>query len=602
MTQRYTNIRLLSGVPFDNNYEHTRWFQNLAEQTAYFMAMTPVKQGNNYSYQRESQSFRVDANKDTLLSVNYIMYKNNENPNKWMYGFVTQLEYMNDSTTQVVFEIDVIQTWRFNFSFRESFIERQHSPRNTGSLMSVNTIEENLNYGTEYDLAFSGGFHASNSINFLVVITSEEIVPTGVDARGGGTTVGSPSPFSYYILPVDTVGNVYGIGDSGSETLGTMKEYMSILSKSEFFTNKIIGMYMTAYCGINFDINKADKTALYTNTNNIKLSKMIVKDKVGGGVVNKRFPFYKVDHVSSFETKEIVVDLDFYQRFKDKYNYSETKCYMYPYCVVELADMKGNVLTIKPEYLNNGELKVTVMGSLGISNKVSYVPVGYNTVVKGTEQILSDFALIDVDPTDIGVVTDYASAMMQGQRNSLMAQQANIKRDYQTGVQNSAFSMAGAVFSAAATKNPMIGMTNAMGSIQQANNTLTTRENATGLLNAKLDDINNVPPSVSQMGSNTSFSYGNFQNTVYVRYKMAKPEYMKRLDKHFKLFGTKTLDIKNVPTKTRACWNFLKTKEVNIVGQVNNTHLTRIKEIFDSGITLWHDNDILNYNRNNPEV
>ena len=32
-----TNVRLLSGVPFYNDYKDTRWFDTKAAQTAYFL-------------------------------------------------------------------------------------------------------------------------------------------------------------------------------------------------------------------------------------------------------------------------------------------------------------------------------------------------------------------------------------------------------------------------------------------------------------------------------------------------------------------------------------------------------------------------------------
>lgn len=605
MTQRHTGVRLLSGVPFDNTYTHTRWFDSEAQQTSYFTSYSPVKQGVTYSYQREQAVFRVDASRESLLNVNYIMYQNTEYKNKWFYGFVTELEYKNDDVTFVHFQIDVMQTWMFNYTFKPSYIVREHTDRRLNGKIIPNTIDEQLMYGSEYDLAFTSNFHPSG-VNYLVIITSEALGTGNTTVDAGGTIVGSPSSFSYYIVPVSLDGQVYDVnigntGEGGTSYLGTFKDYIAFLSEKEPFLNRIISMYMTSYCGINFIVNDTARTVSYVNNGNIDLGR--VDYMAGNDGVNKRYSFFKINQIISFESKEITVTDDIYKDFISYYLAFETKSYMYPYCLIELADMKGNILTLKPEYLKENTLKLRVYGSLGASNKVSIVPVGYNTRVDGTEKFLADFALIDSDPTDIGIKNDYAAAFMQGQKNSLLAQQSNIYNSEAHGMVSASMSGIGAVTSGfAAGGNPFVALTNLMGAGQQTNNIILEKENALATLSGKVQDIRNVPATVSQMGANTSFSFGNFHNNVYVRFKIIKTEYMERLDTYFKTYGTKKLDIKHPNLHTRRYWNFIKTKECNIVGTINNTDLAIIKQIFDAGITLWHDNNVLDYNRDNTEV
>lgn len=604
MSVEYTNVRLLSGVPFDNAYAHTRLFDSEEEQSAYFTSFTPVKQGVNYSYQREEGVFRVDAPKDSLLGVNYIMFKNTEYKNKWFYGFVTNKQYKTDDVTFVSFEIDVMQTWMFDYSLRPSYVVREHADRFSSGRPVVNTIDEQLMYGSEYDLAFGANFHPMSGINFLVIITSERMPKGDIETDRSGAIVGSPSSFNYYIVPISSTGETYDIvlGDQqgSNENLANFDDYISFISGKEPFLNRVVAAYVTSYCGINFNVNHTDNYVSYTNTNNIQLSRIDFVDSIDSTLW--RFSFYSVEKITSFDTKEIIVSTDIYSDFESKTDVFESKCYMYPYCLLEIADMKGNILTLRPEYLKNGELKLKVLGSLGTSNKVAYVPVGYNTSVEGSEKILSDFSLIDSDPTDIGTKSDYAAAMLQGEKNSLKAQQQNILNTYNHGRGNVAMSAAGAAFSALASGNPAVGLMNISGAGQQMNNLVAEKENSLNALSAKLEDINNVPDTIKQMGSNTSFSYGNFHNNIYIRWKMAKPEYLKRLDNYFKTYGTKTLDIKTPNLKTRRYWNFIKTKEVNLIGTVAIKDIMLIKQIFDAGITLWHDNNVLNYNRQNKEV
>ena len=39
-----------------------------------------------------------------------------------------------------------------------------------------------------------------------------------------------------------------------------------------------------------------------------------------------------------------------------------------------------------------------------------------------------------------------------------------------------------------------------------------------------------------------------------------------------------------------------------IVGNVPEEHMTTLKLMYEKGITIWHDNDIGNYERENNEV
>lgn len=602
MSQQFTNVRLLSGVPFDNTYAHTKSHVSLSAQQSYFTSFA-TRSGANYSYQRAENVFRADYSLDSLLDVNYLMYQNADFNNKWFYAFVTQLEWKSVGTTFVHFEIDVLQTWWFDFQFKSSYVVREHVPRYTNNIPSINTIDEGLDYGTDYDLVFASNFHPTG-VNFVVLVCSEALGTGNVGTEKGGAIVGVPSSHSYYFFPVSLGGEVYDVsidGSSGSnESLGTFRDYMAMIATKEPFLNRVITAYVTSYVGLNFDVDRTNKVVSFTNTNTAKLGRVDYMSDVSGE--NKRYSMFSVNEITSFQTKTITVTADVYSNFTNHLTSFETKAYMFPYCLIEITDMKGHILTLRPEYLQNNTLELKVRGGLGISNKVSVTPANYNTDVGGADLYLADFSLIDTDPTEVGVNVDYASAIYQGQKNSLMAQEQNIYNTAGHQYGNTLMSTFGALSSALASGNPFVGLTNIMGSGQQLNNSVMEKENALNLLSGKIKDIDNVPATVKQMGANASFSYGNFHNEYYVRYKMIKPEYFNRLSRYFSFYGNKKLDFKIPNLSTRRYWNYVQTKSSNIVGTMNATALTKIKEIFDAGVTIWHDNDVMNYDRQNTEV
>jgi hypothetical protein len=53
-----TNIRLLSGVPFSNDYKNTRWFDTQIAQTNYFLAKPTTHVASEHTFQRiEGRNF-----------------------------------------------------------------------------------------------------------------------------------------------------------------------------------------------------------------------------------------------------------------------------------------------------------------------------------------------------------------------------------------------------------------------------------------------------------------------------------------------------------------------------------------------------------------
>jgi hypothetical protein len=121
-------------------------------------------------------------------------------------------------------------------------------------------------------------------------------------------------------------------------------------------------------------------------------------------------------------------------------------------------------------------------------------------------------------------------------------------------------------------------------------------------LNAKVSDIQNHPPSVAKMGSNSAFDFGNQINGLYVIQKEIKPEYRQKLQNFFNMYGYQLNDIKIPNFHTRQNWNYVQTNGCNITGNFNNNDLQELKSIFDRGITLWHTDDIGNYSLSNGVI
>lgn len=154
--QPNTNIRLLSNCPIDNTYSDTLYFSNTASQYNYFSGLTKYNLSQN-SYTRHSNGIiRVPFNCENLYDCNYCMFQNASFGQKWFYAFITNVEYVNDNLSLVYFEIDVMQTWFFDYSLRDCFVAREHSETD---YIGENLVPESVELGEYIMKDFMGTGH-----------------------------------------------------------------------------------------------------------------------------------------------------------------------------------------------------------------------------------------------------------------------------------------------------------------------------------------------------------------------------------------------------------------------------------------------------------
>lgn len=66
------------------------------------------------------------------------------------------------------------------------------------------------------------------------------------------------------------------------------------------------------------------------------------------------------------------------------------------------------------------------------------------------------------------------------------------------------------------------------------------------------------------------------------------------------MFGYQTNRVKIPNINNRPNWNYVKTINANIIGNVPELELLAIRNMFNNGITLWHNPDtFLDYSANN---
>ena len=139
-----STLYVLKNVPLDKTYDHTLWFDSAGAQASYFIRAKKYE-FDKLTYCRVQRGYmKVQRRAEDLYDCNYIMFQNTNFGTKWFYAFITGVEYVNNSTSQISFEIDVMQTWFFDYTLEQCFVEREHSATDE---IGENTVAENLEIG-----------------------------------------------------------------------------------------------------------------------------------------------------------------------------------------------------------------------------------------------------------------------------------------------------------------------------------------------------------------------------------------------------------------------------------------------------------------------
>jgi hypothetical protein len=181
-----TNLRLLS-TPLESDYSNTLYFADIAAQSAYFTNKT-VKIITDFNYIKKDNSIAINEHIDSLYNCNYVMYQNSNFTNKWFYAFIIRMEWLSNNSTRIYLATDVIQTWFFDITYYQSYIDRCHSDTD---IVGDNIVPEDFT-GTG-----RGGYDQAGS---------QDLTPNWVTVFATTQPDGTPLP------PTDLSGIISGTG------------------------------------------------------------------------------------------------------------------------------------------------------------------------------------------------------------------------------------------------------------------------------------------------------------------------------------------------------------------------------------------------------
>jgi len=401
--------------------------------------------------------------------------------------------------------------------------------------------------------------------------------------------VGVGQPFSYYIVPfVDKDQVVWATVQGTRSRMSTLIDTLAGLYKDTDFTNNIATMFITEQTGLSSQVTEGDSIEIvFDNPDQI-----LEHADAGEGV--------KMVYVSN-APQFVVKTANLGNKYDGYRSVKESKLMMYPYTVLTIDDMQGNRRDYKNEYINSSDITIVAKGSLGTSNKIMYSLDNYNINSSNSMKtyLVDEWGLQNINPNDVTIITEMIASYIQANKNTLINQKDQIMLNGYAGLGQNALSGIGSAIGGNTPSGRILGTASAgVSTVKGVGSTVLQLQG----IEAKISDIQNIPPQINKMGTNTSYDVGNGFNGVFIIKKQIKSEYQKKLEDFFKMFGYKKNEVKTPNFHTRQSWNYVETKDCNIVGNFNTEDLNEIKAVFDRGITLWHTDDIGNYNLSNEVI
>lgn len=534
-----SNIVLLK-TPMELSDNNQLTWSTTTEQYNYFNSL-PKLSLDDATYVRKEGVIRYPTNQTTtyedLLQYNYCMYQNEAYDNKWFYAYITDITYINDGLATIKIETDVWNTWCFDITLKQSFVEREHVSDDT---IGLHTIPEGLE---------KGEFLSSDNSMFIYSAGLEYVVCVGVSMD--------------LIVPFSTLkyNGVYNglsyIAFEGASDLGKFLRWYA----SEGATDEIVSLFMIP---LNFISNTP---------------------------------------IPAWVSKTVVID---------------GANYTFNYIEVPTSDIEYNL----------GTKSLARPSQLGIGNN-KYTPKNNKMLTSEYIYILADNMCGSTAKFDYEYFSDPSNCTFQcyGAINpgcsikTYPKNYKNVENNYSEGMTNAKLPVCGwksDIYTNWLTQNGInipVNIISAIGSGIVGGVTAVAGEKVMGG-NMILNSVESITNTLSEVYQHRLAPYqaeGNTNvgdvmfaigNMTPMFYKMTiKKEYAKIIDDYLSAYGYKVNAFKVPNIRGRLNWNYVKTIGCNLIGDIPQVDLEKIKQLFDNGVTFWHhSNTFLDYSQSNTII
>lgn len=549
-------INICSGVRLDNRYEHSIYFADATAQQEYFAGKV-VHTFSAYSYLRKTWDLQVQATMEQARSWSYLFFRNGSG--KTYYYFINQVEYVNHNSVKLFLELDVIQTYLFDFEMLDCFVERQHTETDE---LGEYTLDEGLDVGELRDTLAENWTGLSD----MCILILSTINPNYADTD----------------KPVDALGYMYDNVFSGlsvwavnSSDWADWSNQLNALTSAGFIDG-IVAMWMyPKNCIVLGGENTWDDDVLCKVVKNCtyayeSYTYSKVSETVGGIVPNNK------------------------------------KLLCYPYRFLYATNNQGGTAVYRFERFEDPSAPVfRVKGSISPDATVKMYPDSYNgtSIIQGVTDSGAIETVGDGNYDQGLTLGNYPSCAWDADVYKLWLAQN------QNQLQHSANTAGLAIAGGAITAIASLAMGNVAGAVGGAGAIVGGAQQIGALMAQKADMAIQPPQSRGAFSSNVNIVAKMHTFTFYT--KGVDYEHAKAIDDYFTMYGYKLNRVQKPNLCARPAFTYIKTVGCNISSRMGQPATrpgpqfctedrTKITSIFDHGITFWVNGDrIADYSQTN---
>lgn len=536
-----TELRLYSGVPWDNSYSHVRLYQSQSDLLSHLNYWRVHPSGGTGSLEQlapirvGSLDVKVPYNEMAMLDINYLAFCNHGYSSEWVFCFVTSIEWRSAHTTTVHFELDIFQNNFYKCSFSRCFVERSHVPKSQDTI-GGNLMPESFETGENYVADWTSKAYPPSNICMYV---SKE---TQNDAVEGAL-----------------VNNVYRAA-------------------------KLIH----------------DKNPLNINTK--------IDDMTGSGLSDAILNLFMAPDICIAAEEEpgkneesVIIDfssINWFEGYKPKNN----KLYTYPYIYLAVDNNEGQAVTYRFEYSDddNHDLQFSIIGCLCTSPAILLLPWNYNGAGLNYMEIMTM-----ANFPECAFQSDTYRAWFAQNRNSIIAAQNAVYDSYQVsehGIYTNMLGNLGSAVTQVMAGNRLAaapGVAALVSGQQQLNALDVSAGNQLRSQMAQRKDKRVLPPTIHSkiMNSNINAAYNMNKFDFYCM--SIRSQYAHIIDDYWTAYGYPIYRIQMPNIRSRQSWNYIKTSNCTLHGNVDLAQLAALRNIFNNGVTVWHTDDVGNYSLSN---
>lgn len=546
-------VELWENVPLDPSGHHTfDWFATTEIQLQFFRDnFKTAYRSDNSSYFFKNGSVVLNVNADSIKYANYGRFRNPNydepyigNEIRGYYFFITNVFRVGPHSCRVTYEIDVLQTFMFHYTLKPCFIERETVYFDQ---IGRHTLEEGLDLGP------------------LVVNET----------------------YSYTITDWSICAAFY-IDKAGEQTRGRLTDGV--------YTGLALTHYPATDAGVTNFNNWVELMSQEGQVQNIVSVFMLPTMAVNGG---------------SAQLSVQVADPTL-----EGYTPLNAKLYSYPYNRFVLSNMRNEQEVFKPELFGGQQSsewltpKFAIKANFNLNATMKCYPRNYmrNPEYWDAAVTLDSFPMC---PWTGNVFANWYARNQNTIKMNYMQNALGIAAD-------TAARQAGAALDQGAAYDPtpdhgMLGFQAPSGPKEPRPTVPVLETLLPTLARYKIPGVAEAQMFLAGMQDKQNFPYALHgapsEGTAAIKWgrfgfevKRWTPRigYAERIDNFFQMYGYKVNRLGVPAHNNREKWDYVKTIGCQLVGRFPAEYQLRIRQLFDQGITFWHNyEDMYAYNQKN---